>query len=261
MPILHQPYYVIDFKGVACKFDILINDMPAYSYDDTGTLTSQVPINQLILHSGTQSLSYVMRPMAGTHHLSENSSLEIKVAVAEVLNLRQSTVIAEFKPVKIETQTPMLELKQQFSFKAEVPYQLMGWSAGMALNHDPAIRSDLNQAYARIRQILLNKDYAAFRKLYEVKLSEVDKAIYSNAKESEDDWQEMIDYISQPGMEVKFDDKSAQMHFYGGGKVVTLIKPNHEPALYFENVKEKEEYQLPFLFYRKAPGLPLTVIR
>ncbi|WP_374948620.1 hypothetical protein [Mucilaginibacter sp.] len=259
MPVMHQPYYTVEFKGVACKFDILVNDMPAFSYDDTGSINSQVPINHLILHSGQQSVSYVMRPMQGTKHLSNNSSLSLKVSVAEALNLQQSTPVAEFKPAKSETE--VIELKQHYSFKADVPYQAQGWVGGMPLIHDPAIRSDLDQAYARIRQILINKDYTAFRKLYEAKISEVDKALYSTPKESEDDWQEMINYIAHPDMVIKFDNKDSHMQICGGGKVVTLLKPNHDPALYFENSKEKEEYQLPFLFYRKGPGLPLTVIR
>lgn len=261
MPTFKQPYYLLDFNGFACKFILLVNDVPAFSYDDTGSVASHVPINQLILHSGIQHLSLVMKPMAGQALLTKKSHLEVKVKLMDAeSNSQQTTDVAVFKPVEIPD-PGLPEFRQQYTFKAEVPYTLEGWQRSPVIKTEPAIKADVVRAYQQIEQLLRNKDYAGFRRVFEQKLTEVDTSIYATKKETDDDWQEMIDYISDPAMQIKFNPEQAQMHFYGNDKLVTLLKPNHEPALYFENPKEKEEYQLPFLFHRKTPGQQLSVIR
>ena len=60
------PYYMIDFSGSACMFEIRVNDYPVITQDVEGQVSSMIPINYAILKDGIQTISATVLPYSGT---------------------------------------------------------------------------------------------------------------------------------------------------------------------------------------------------
>ncbi|MGY4385187.1 hypothetical protein ACVWYN_002223 [Pedobacter sp. UYP24] len=246
-----QPDYHVAFSSKACRFVILVNDVPAFSHTDKGDADSEVPINHLILHSGPQTLSAMLLPLKGQTKLSPAASLQLKVTrMFDDAPDETGVPIASF---------PAVKNSQKFTFNAQVPYTLAGWQKGADLSHLPA--SEVISAYQRVMSQLQKKNFSAFEQSMALKLREIEKATYTTAADSHKEYQNIVLYLSRPGTALKFDTRTAQLRTYGNGKIVALVQPNFEPALHAMNAKEGEDYQIPLLFFKKSNAEPLTLIR
>lgn len=256
-----KPSYHVFFTNSACRFMVLINDVPAVTITDAGSVSSEVPINHLILRSGLQTLTCVLLPVKGQTTLNKDASLKVKITkTADDAPEQEEVAVADFEPVKT-LKTGQTELRKSFQFKAEVPYTLAGWQGGIDLTHLSSAHAEVITAYQQIVELLKKRDYNAYEKLSALKLREMEKATYTTEADSHKEFQEVVSYLSRPGVVLRFDSKTAQIKFYGGGKLVTLVQPNLDPALHAVNTRQGEDYQVPLIFYKKSVGEPLSLIR
>jgi hypothetical protein len=73
--------------------------------------------------------------------------------------------------------------------------------------------------------------------------------------------QEFLDMIQSEDYELAPYPKNADIHFYGYGKLVTLLTPEQEGVIKLINKKDpNEEVTLDFYFHRKKKGNKLEVI-
>ena len=256
-----RPVYQVNFNSANCRFIILVNDVPALTYTDAGSVSSEAPINHLILQSGEQSLSCVLLPIRGQATIGLNASLQIKITKSMAGEQGQADVdVATFKQVT-PNKAGLTEVRQNFTFKAAVPYTIVGWQRGIDLKNLPSVRAEVVTAYQRVAALLQKKNYAGVEKLSAIKLAELEKATYTTSEDSRNEWKETIISLGRRGEVVQFDVKNARLCYYGNGRLVALVQPSLEPALHVVNAKEKEDYQLPLLFYKKSAAEPLVLIR
>ena len=258
---LIKPYYQVKFSSSSCSFEIQVNDIPAFIYHDTGMVSSQVPINHLILASGKQDISLRVFPAPGKISLDSYSNVKISVTCYESeYNDDKTFQLLEYETPEVkEAGLPFMKFRSEF--EAKVPYQLNGWVSSINLKEQSSIEIEVYTYYKHVHHFLSRKDFKAFYDIYKNKLLEVDKAIYSTPEETENEWKELVGFLSDKNMKIAPFPADTELYFYGNGKVVSLLRSNFEPALYFENKEEKIEYQVPILLHKPKGSNKLEVIR
>lgn len=256
-----SPYYSVEFSSTACGFEIRVNDMPAFRYNEKGMVSSEVPINHLILRSGKQKLSLQVFPVAPFNNLNRHSKVRISVSFYDAAsgNFNETEVFAFETPEVPEGGIP--EVGKEFFFEAKIPYQMDGWINSVDLSKQKAIKEELLKYFREVHSILSVKDFNSFRRIYDTKLIEVDKSIYSTPEETEDDWLELVEFISPEDMEVDPLPVDCQVVLYGKGKVATLLDSEHDPIIKFKSKDGKTEYQVPLLLHKPLRGEKFEVIR
>ena len=258
--VFKNPYYQIYISNSSCIFEIRVNDMHAVYFNYPGTVAFDQPINHLLLRSGKQRLTIRMLPVAGQSMLNELSRLEIKVQVMEAtgdFSVRQE-VIAYTTPA-VNEHTPALEHK--LDFDAQFPYVLAGWQHSASLKNEPGIKEQLFAWYKMMHEVIATKDMEAFKKLNAKAYEEDSISIYNSAFMDEH-LAEVFGYLADPDYRlVPLDIDALQLHYFGDGKVVSLLWPDRRPAIYLEFPKDKSQYTLDFFLHRPASGNGWEVIR
>lgn len=106
-----------------------------------------------------------------------------------------------------------------------------------------------------------SENFDTYKAIYTTKLKEIDTALYSSAKETDSEWEDLTAYLSDADMQVAPIPKNSKPMLYGNGKVVSLQQPNLEPALFFENKAEKTQYQVPLFLHKPKNVDSFEVIR
>jgi hypothetical protein len=76
---MDKPYYIIDFNAVSCLIDIRVNDIPTFSMNINGQVSTIFPINNAILESGEQQVTYNILPLLGETILDDNAKFSAAV--------------------------------------------------------------------------------------------------------------------------------------------------------------------------------------
>lgn len=256
---MNHPFYKIKFSSTSCNFEIRINDIPIFTYVDAGMISTQYPINHLILESGNQEVTLRLWPQAEKQSLTEHSKLKISILVNDAL---ESSKIPDnamsFETPKFDKPIPIFEFKGEF--RAQVPFSLKGWSESTDLIINESLTKEVYAFYNDVHRILLEKNFNAYKAIYSTKLKEIDTSIYSSQEETDNEWNELVSYLSNPAMKVAPLSKSAVLFLYGKEKVISLQQTDLDPVLFFENKMEKTQYQIP-VFLHKPKGFALEVIR
>lgn len=257
---MNQPFYNIKFSSTSCNFEIRINDIPIFSYVDTGMISTQYPINHLMLTTGNQVISMTLWPQNGQQNLTEHSKLNISITVNDTSEpSKNSMEVYVLNTPSFDGQLPVFNTKGEF--RAEIPYVLKGWEESTPLKLNNALTEAVFSFYNKVYGILEVKNFDAYKAIYTTKLKEIDTALYSSAKETDSEWEDLTAYLSDADMQVVPIPKNSKPMLYGNGKVVSLQQPNLEPALFFENKAEKTQYQVPLFLHKPKNVDSFEVIR
>ena len=74
-----EPYYTVDLIAVNCFINICVNDVPVFSMNIDGQVSTSIPINNAILKSGSQQVKYHILPLSGEPSLQENTIFKASV--------------------------------------------------------------------------------------------------------------------------------------------------------------------------------------
>jgi len=259
---MSKPYYSVKFSSNNCRFEIRINDIPAVKYNLDGMVSSQVPLNQILLASGRQQLSVEVLPRKDEENLSKFSNLNITIQVRnlDADNSVERTIL-EYSMPAIVDHTPYLKFYDKF--EVELPYSLKGWKNSKELKKIDSIESETRSYFEYVHSIFAEKDFDTFKKISESKFSELDKAFYTSQQDSDTEWNEFVDNLNKGEMILAnmLSDSETKLEFFGDGKIITLQKLNGEPALRFKNPAEKTQYSIPLLLHKPKGSTTLEVIR
>ncbi len=256
---MKKPFYRLKFSGRACNFSIRINDIPVFNYHNTGMISTQYPINHLLLNSGDQEVSVYLYPQEGHQVLNEYSSLHIEI-IAEDLETKTGEVISvfELKSPELNQSVPFYETIAKF--KVEIPHVIKGWSQSEELEFNDSLEKEVKAFYKDVYALLKQKNFQEYRHIYDTKISEIDRMLYTSSADTEKEWGELIDTLIASKMEAANHIEDSFLRSYGDKRVVTLVTANHEPVLFCENKDEKLVYEIE-LYLHKPTGGKLEVIR
>lgn len=249
-----EPYYTIELTAVACKFEILVNDVSVASFEVDGQLSPNVPINYAIYKSGKQNITVNILPLKGQKYLSPSTEFSYTVKLFDVTN-DEFTFIEEnsshtFEKLKADEMRSQLSHSGQFS--ADIPYQMTHWENSrdlLSISKDKDyISNKLNAAYKEIVSLLKTKQYDLFYDKIKYRERNMAVSMYLSKEEVNARINSLIEDLDE-GFVVTDLPVDRVLKIYGKGKLATYKKFNGEPALVLSNPKTSEEIMLEFMFH------------
>lgn len=249
-----EPYYSIEFSAIACKFEILVNDIPVSSFEVDGQMSPTVPVNYAILKSGKQYLSVKLLPLNGKQFLGTDADFRYTVKLYDVardeFNFLEDSISYSFDKQKNDGKQTVLAHSAQFN--AEIPYQMTDWENSRELlsisKEKDYIPKKLDAAYSEILKLLRNKQYDLFYDKIKFRERNMAVSMYLSEDEVNARIHSLIEDLDE-GFVVMDLPADRIMKMYGHGKLATYKKLNGEPAFQLLNEKTKEEIMLEFMFH------------
>jgi hypothetical protein len=175
----YEPLYQIKVKTNNC-YQILINDFPVYSYYDELSGKIGFNINSAILKSGEQDLeirifpSYIEGDLQNEYLSSKDYfTLEIQqTAWDKQGSLEKPKVIFSYERPEKDSLGEYVNYnnlkyyKEKFTFNANVPYELTGWSESEDLTKVEGVKDKALNFYKKVIESFNRKDYDLFNTLY-----------------------------------------------------------------------------------------------
>jgi len=279
--------YHAEIQIGGCAFEVYVNDMSVHKYagdDGSGSVGLSAPINMNILKSGTQTWEVrVFPPEVNGKRLStlpEGVKLELSV---EALKFRADGVDHTADPI-ILLETPKADkgngmvyadagkpfMVYKGTFKAEVPYQLKGWTESVDLSKEDstALREELVKTYEKYRGWLAKRDLAQLVQGLSQKDKDRAQVTFYDKALNEDHLETFIDRYGAPNLKM-LPLEHYKMVLSGNGKMVSLERADHlyYPALIGESHQQvggKDKiYTMTYYlnFHRPHKGGALEVIR
>ena len=236
-----------------CVFEVLVNGVLIYKDYTVEKLSSPKSINHAILKSGPQAVIVSMLPVGDAikdaygkgetiTKLQRNSNVSIKVVKYDAFNISDELddeiiVTQHNSPTNKKTDEfigdglPFYEYT--FTFNAEVPYQLEGWSNGEDLSKfdKDELEAAIIKYYKNYQNIYKNKDEDLLAKTIFGDILMLAQTKYNNRKEIKGMWDEIKGNLQHKNKEFGTLNNYV-MNFYGNNKMVVLRHPSMEPVDY-----------------------------
>jgi len=258
---MEKPYYIIDFSAVNCMIDIRVNDVIILTLNVKGQVSTILPINNAILESGEQQVTYRIMPLIGNINLDNSSGFSASVWLynADGELVEKENEIISFTLPHDDQETPLPQYKFEDTFYAQVPYTLNAWQNSMNLNRIKNLRELVDFVYKKIERIINNAQYDQFAELIEKRENNMAICMYLSATEKTGRVKELVEII-QSGFRIVPISEKDTMVIYGHGKLVSVKKANGASALLLRSTTKREELNLEIQLHLKEGSNELTVI-
>ncbi|MCF6350558.1 MAG: hypothetical protein L3J23_05945 [Flavobacteriaceae bacterium] len=292
-----ETHYGVRIRSANCNFEILINDKKVFQ-----TNTSEVglvingayaPINYGILKSGLQQITIrMLRPVIDSKtEIKEptlaNAQLDVEIVADDFTDggpngeytIYEWESPKEVKFIKSEgiempyfTQPELTFFEHKDSFKADIPYTIVGWSESVNLyTTDPEKLKKLTEevltVFKELQQDFQNKKREKLANTFYNHEKRMAQQIYHSKEDVKKQWENYFkgyqhqDFKMMPLINFK-------LVFYGNGKMVTLeqIGPKYqwESSLWSRCIKKNSLYYSDsyygFSLHRPKRGAKLELI-
>lgn len=224
-----QPIYTLDYF-TRSHSEVYINDVLVYANytDNKGNIT--VPMNYAILKKGMQKLRIVLYP---------NPDEQVEAFINfSVMKAQWKNGIYDQKPPILQHEIENISLIQgtkwekEFTFFADVPYELKGWSESenlIELHKKENIKPKVEAVFRAIWKDWNNKDADAIDTRELIKQSEINIFDYRN-KAYITEQQNTLEkvFIDEKDVSQMLPLEHYEMYIMGDGKVVTLLRTDRE---------------------------------
>ena len=253
---VNMPFYRIDFRAVACYFDIKINDVSVFSMNMKSSFSVRIPVNHLILESGKQRLSVTIQPNTGETEFDEDAAFAMTLQLyADTGNsLEHVEDILEYDMADDKENV----MVYQTSFDAAVPYQITAWQNSTDLNTVENLRQKVETAYQKLGEMITKKQYDAFVDMMREQEKRMAQSLYIDPESSKERMDGLIEDFEN-GFEFVPLSGGETMYIYADGKLVCLKTDNGNSALKFLNRETEEEMSVEIFFHLKKGDTELTV--
>lgn len=215
-----KPYYTVKLQMQACNFELLLNDLPVFSYSVRGGMTNEIPLNSYILKSGKQNLKIKLTPINNQLKLSEQVDLSLDIGYSNIIGENGlGTYIQSGKfhlPQEIKDEKlPFFEI--EIPFTADVP-----WDYNYILEdaQDLSKQSDLlKQTVNNFYHILETKDSKKYFELMKGSLKIQSTVEYMSRKETE----KLLDDLDLSQIKKIYPLDNYEIKFYANNKLVRFI--------------------------------------
>ncbi|TPN87426.1 hypothetical protein [Aquimarina algicola] len=261
-----MPQYFIEGYQSGCYYEILINDVLAFKhYENVGLMNHATPINDLILKSGPQKVTIKLFPLGkidGKEYttIDADDSFRLKIFKRDK---KQPYVAGDYEVIKehyAELKDGLPYYEETFTFDAEVPYQLKGWSESRVLTEmdQKKLEKEVLDFYKEYGEVLRNRDEEKWVNLVMKREKERIHAVdYFDKEDINIRTSEYINTFDNEVLEVQPLDPY-KMTFYGDGRLITLRSlENLGDSAFFTIEQDEDEngkykvYQFYYLFLHK----------
>ncbi len=148
-----KDYYCVYFTFSACRFEISVNDIPVLRYDDGGSVSTRMFINQFV-DSGKNKIKIVMLPQ-------DESGFKLttmgKISVVHVLGGLEKELTELSYAYDDTNPLQVVSLDGNFVI-ANLPFKASPWSAVEPFPLADLEREQLNRGFRRLMSLFSRKD-------------------------------------------------------------------------------------------------------
>jgi hypothetical protein len=233
----YNPRFYLDFNSYNCTYEVLINDMPAYSFYGSGNQGGAVfPVSSVILKSGKQTITIRVFPKVDDDDkmapflLARNCGLEVKVVAGDddKETPKEYKQLFRYKMPEVQVDNvPYLEFTGVF--EAATPYQLKGWSESQNLKKEDKaqLTKEVLAFYAKYRQLMADGKMDEIAGLIYHREVEIEQAMFQNKPSDAADTWNRFEKIRSYHLDM-LPLEHYELKFFGDGKVVGLIRTDDE---------------------------------
>lgn len=262
MKNIKEPFYELEIKTANCNIEILINNIPIFSYYENGSIAVDYPINDAILNSGKQSIEVKILSATEQENIFKYAICELKIFVKEA-NIEASGRSLVYEIPVIDFKEKKLPIyKNVDSFVANVPYKNVGWENSIDLKKidENLLIKELEDRLQKIISIYNSRNQKEYEQFFIDRNIEHNRSFYLTFDEIKEN-KESIFY----GLPEKIESINKSLYklvFYGSDKLVSLQAKDQPPGFVFESIN-KDEYGFTemVLFHKKDIYSSLEVIR
>lgn len=220
-------------------YEAYVNDVLVEKNNETSMHNTMIYLNQAILKSGTYNFRIKIFPTVGEEKGIEPQTLSFlkvglskyeKIPVGEGALPDTYQYIQSYPIAKIDKPIPFYEVTGEF--KAEVPYEVEGWSKGQDLSKmdQKILHKKVVAYYQKLWNILNNGEGEQWENVTQKRRQELAIFHYSDIKQLEESInKEKKEIGERKGRMAPLEDYS--MKIYGHGKLVTLERISHTKAM------------------------------
>lgn len=262
-----KPVYYIEASQSGCFYELYVNGRGVFKlYEQVGLVGHGVCINDAILKTGMQEVTIKLYPLGQTEienfeTFTKNARIDVKVEKYDLLDDTIDEEVARMKVPQIEDKSNLIRIKNlpyfehTFTFYAEVPYEVKGWSESQDLTkmNQEELEKEVVAFHNNYANIIHNQDEAKWVEL--TKNRELEYLIseeYNDTKsESVKERKKELKEIFDSEFKKKEPLDPYEMVFGGNGRFVALKSTveKGESALSFGIESEENGEMVKFRYY------------
>ncbi len=266
-----MPQYYIEGYQSGCYYEIYVNGIMVFShFENIGLANHAVCINDLILKSGSQKVTVKLYPLGEIDEenyptLTSRSRFDLTIFKRDKTTpwegLDYEVVKKYFAPTTSGISHGPFKheglpyFEETFTFNAEVPYELEGWSNSQNLKEmdQEQLEKEILAFYESYANIIYKQDETTWVEMVKKREKEYFKSVYYNDKKSKE-LDARIKEFSIPfdsEFKEKFPLEKYEILFGGGGKVVFMksIESLGYSPFYFGAEENVDGEKLKFMTY------------
>lgn len=269
-----KPYHSIYVRGAKCQYSIWIDDILIFNFrgeKDDGGPSGDLPINNVLLKSGIHTVTARIYPSYNEKSLDFMSEVQLNYNLREVENIKeveQGLFIVNASDVaSLSNADKGLEGMPYFGvsrrFYAEVPFEQTGWSQSVDLRAyaEDSLKREIRLAYEKIHHLMETKELESLRKMYLSLMDLRAVSFYLDQEEKEAEWDYISKLVTNSNYRLSPLPQKAFLHFYAGGKLITLLDKDYNGIIRFENRQDpRNVIILDFKFHKKKYDKEFEVI-
>jgi len=174
------------------------------------------------------------------------------------MDQEQLKTVYEYKMQRAEdSKSPLLESVGEF--KAEVPYQLKGWSDSVVVDNDSII-DRIRNYYQRIYTLFKEQDLNTLASLLKKRYEETDTSMYLE-EDNLAALNNIFKMLNAEGYILQDFPDVPRAEFYAKNRVLNLIREDKSPIISYLKKAENEEFGFPFYIHLPKNKNSFEIIR
>ncbi|CAM1348161.1 conserved exported hypothetical protein [Tenacibaculum ascidiaceicola] len=261
-----MPQYFIEANQSGCFYELYVNGRAVFShYEQTGLMGHTTCINDAILKSGIQEVTVKLYPLGQTEverfdTFTKNARMEVKIEKYDIQVEDSDEKVVTFKIPEASTRSKndikiegLPYYEHTFTFYAEVPYEVTGWSESQDLTKmdQKQLEKEVVAFYNELSNIVDQRDEEKWVKLIKKREVEYVKSVsYNDIKESSTKGRiEELKEIFDSKFKKKEPLDPYEIIFGGDGRMVSLkSKESRGSSAFSFGIESKEDGE--FIKYR-----------
>ncbi|WP_313376608.1 hypothetical protein [Chishuiella sp.] len=261
----------LEYDHNNCSYEILINDVPLITFYGLGERSTTASINQYLLKPGKQEITIRMSPKKiedtqFNKNLDSTSFVKLKLKKLKngspewnLSNInRDWEEVFVYQTPKLEKDVPFAEFKIPFeATKDELTWEIKGWSESQTLVNNEALKKEVFDFYTNFQKTIEDQNKNAYINLLAHSIFEEASADSWDSKAFIKEGMEQMYNAPMPKQKFLFpiNEDTAELKFYGDGKVVTLVSKDPRSFGYSPLVAkaEKNNFPIAYTFYLHKP--------
>lgn len=261
----------LKYEHQNCSYEILVNDVPLVTFYGLGERSTGAQINQYLLKPGKQEITIRMYPQKiddtkFKDKLDSTSFVKLELKKLKNGNLqwnlknidRKWEEVFVYQTPKLEEDVPFAEFKIPFeATKDELTWEIKGWNDSQTLTNTETLEKEVFDFYRNFQKVIEDQNKDAYMNLMKNSLFEEASADSWNSKAFIKEGLEEMNQkpISKQKFLFPINEQTAELKFYGNGKVVTLVSKDPRSFGYSPLVAkgEKSNFPIAYTFYLHKP--------